>query len=298
MSISIEERVFNILEATNTNWSANKLPLVSSPDKYPTGSYGIFRSDNKAWLGSVKDRYLPMQNADLLTFLLQATDMLELEVTRGGCLDGGRRIYYQIELPKEHIGKSDVKRWVTGLNHHDGSRSIAFGSSNTVVVCSNTFHRAYRELQKVRHTGNSYTIVKQLAMDLRERIEADNGLMTTFKRMADIPMRDEMVERVINKLFGVEQDDRISELHGKRRNNIETFADSLTKEIQLEGKTVWGLFNAVTRYTNHHAAPQQDEKKESYLMVGRGAVLSNLAYDELMSYVDQNTREYVLINQG
>lgn len=295
MSMSIEERVFNILEATQTNWRAKKLPLVSSPDMLPTGSYGMFRSDNNSWLGSVKDRYVPMQNADLVTFLLQATDMLELEVKRGGSLDGGRRVYYQIELPSEYIGKSDVKRWVTGLNHHDGSRSIAFGSSSTVVICKNSFHRAYRELQKVRHTGNSYTIVKQLALDLRERIEADNGLMTTFKRMADIPMRDEMVERVINKLFKVQESDRLSELHGKRRNNIESFADSLTTEIQLEGKTVWGLFNAVTRYTNHHAAPKQDDKKESYLMVGRGAVLSNLAYEELMQFVDQNIREYVTV---
>lgn len=293
---SKEERIFDILEKTNTNWSVNKLPLVSQPDMYPTGSHGIFRNDNNMWLGSVKDRYVPMQNADLLGFLLDAVDMLNLDVTNGGVLNAGKKIYYQIELPEEYIGKSNVRRQITGLNSHDGTRSIAFGSSNTVVVCQNTFHRAYRELNKVRHFINAYSTVKELALNLRERIDADNQLMTTFKRMADIPMRDEMVERIITKLFkNVDADSNVDKLHSKVKNNIMTFADNLNTEIVLEGKTVWGLFNAVTRYTNHHAAPQEKDKKDSYLMIGAGAMLSNLAYEELMQYVDANIREYVMV---
>jgi phage/plasmid-like protein (TIGR03299 family) len=291
-----EERIFDILEKTKTNWTVNKLPLVSAPDNYPTGSYGLFRNDNHTWLGSVKDRYVPMQNHVLLGFLLDAVDMLDLEVTNGGTLNDGKKIYYQIALNDEHVGNSGVKRQLTGLNSHDGTRSIAFGSSNTVVVCQNTFHRAYTELNKVRHYITAYNTVKELAMNLRERIDADNELMTTFKRMADIPLRDEMVERIITKLFKVDNtNERVDDLHHKTKNNIMNFANSLDTEIKLEGKTIWGLFNAVTRYTNHHAAPSDKERKDSYLMIGTGAMLSNLAYDELMQYVDANTREYVMV---
>lgn len=295
-NVTVEERIFNILEKTRTNWRVSKLPLVSAPDMLPTGSYGIFRSDNKEWLGSVKERYAPMQNADLLGFLMGAVDMLDLDVSNGGILYNGKKVYYQIQLPQEYIGNSNVKRNITALNSHDGTRSIGFGSSNTVVICENTFHRAYRELNKVRHYISAYSIVKELAKDLRERINADNDLMTTFKRMADIPLRDEMVERIITKLFkNVTTDANVDNLHTKVKNNILTFADNLNTEIQLEGKTVWGLFNAVTRYTNHHASPQEAEKKDAYLMIGAGAMLSNLAYDELMQYVEQNTRQYVMV---
>jgi hypothetical protein len=51
-------------------------------------------------------------------------------------------------LPAEIIGRSEVKRWLTCLNSHDGSTSVGFGSSNTVVVCQNTFFRAlgYEEI--------------------------------------------------------------------------------------------------------------------------------------------------------
>lgn len=292
-----EERIFEILETTKTNWSARKLPLVSAPDNYATGAYGIFRSDNNEWLGTVRDKYVPMQNATLVGFLLDAVDMLDLEIKKGGSLHNGKKVFYQIELPNEYIGNSGVRRYITGLNAHDGTRSIGFGSSNTVIVCENTFHRAYRELNKVRHYVSAYDTVKELAMNLREQITTDNKLMETFKRMADIPLRDEMVERIITKLFKLDTNENVDHLHGKVKNNLLTFADNLNTEIQLEGKTVWGLFNAVTRYTNHHAAPKDAARKNEYLMVGAGAMLSNLAYEELMQYVDANVQQYVMIEK-
>lgn len=294
ISTSVAEKTFAILESTKTNWNVDKLPLVTQCGK-TTESYGLFRSDNSQWLATFKDSYQPMQNAALVELLVQATELLGLEVTNGGTLRSGARVFYQMELPQMYIGKSNVKRNITALNSHDGSSCIGFGSTNTVVICNNTFNRAHREMEKVKHTLNSYDRVREIAEQLRNSLTADQLMFDNFKRMADVEMKDEMVERVIRKLFNADAKGKVDDISTRKQNQIVAFADSLNKEIQLEGKTIWGLFNAVTRYTNHVAAPKGEENKLDYLMFGTGARLNNLAFNELMFYVEQNTAEYVMV---
>lgn len=290
------EKVFNILEATKTNWTVNKLPLITA-EGYPTGSFGIFRNDSNKWLGTVKQRYEPMNNHSLVELLVDATDMLNLELKKGGVLGDGGKVYYQIGLPDEYVGKSGIKRFITALNSHDGSTSIALGSTNVVIVCQNTFYKSYREMEKVKHTANSYGRVKLLADEIKNTVCRDNNLMETFKRMADVNLKDEMVERLIKKIFPkTDETEMLEELSTVTKKKLIAFADNLDTEIKLEGKTVWGLFNAVTRYTNHTAAPQKEEDKMKYIMNGAGYRMSNIAFNELVEIVEKNTAEYHFIN--
>ena len=53
--MSTFEKTFNVLQDTGLNWSVEKKPLVSE-DGLPTESYGIFRNDNNAWLGTAGER--------------------------------------------------------------------------------------------------------------------------------------------------------------------------------------------------------------------------------------------------
>lgn len=297
MTTNIFEKTFNVLEQTKTNFSVKKVELVSI-EGHKTESFGVFRTDNGSCLGTVKGRYLPMQNANLVELLLQATETLNLDVTNGGTLKGGARVFYQIGLTDEFIGNSSVKRNITALNTHDGTGSIGFGSTNTVVICQNTFFKAYKDnaMQKVRHTTNSAERLNQLVLELKQQLSNDEQLMTTFKRMADVQLKDEMVERVIKKLFAVNPNQNTDEISTRKKNQVVAFADSLKTEMSLEGNTVWGLFNAVTRYTNHVASPKDEQRKTDYLMNGQGAVLSNLAFNELLNFVNLNSTEYVMIN--
>jgi hypothetical protein len=106
--------------------------------------------------------------------------------------------------------------------------------------------------------------------------------------MADTPLRDEMIERVIKKVFNVSGEQKQDEISTRKKNMVQSFADALDTEIQLEGSTVWGLFNAVTRYTNHIASNGYDkEQKQTYLMSGGGYHLSNLTYELLMREIGE-----------
>jgi phage/plasmid-like protein (TIGR03299 family) len=294
--VTLFERTLDVLESTGTNFEVQKIQLQTACGK-STGSFGNFRSDNGEWLGTFKESYQVYQNHELVQLLLNSTESLNLDVTNGGSFKNGARVYYQIQLPDEYIGKSSVKRSITAINSHDGSTAIALGSTNVVVVCNNTFFKAHKELEKVKHTNSAKDRVNVMAMNLKQTIEKDILMMDNFKRMADIEMKDEMVERLIKKLFKADLNKNQEDVSTRTKNNIATFADNLNTEIQLEGKTLWGLFNAVTRYTNHEASPKDETRKIEYLMNGTGFKLSNLAFEDCMEWIESNSHQYVMIER-
>lgn len=290
--MNLQEKTFALLETSNLNWTVNKEALTSADGK-STESFGIFRNDNDQWLGTVGNRYVAMQNYELAETIIQASEGLDLDTKVGGLFGGGKKVFLQVQLPTQIIGVGGVKRWITATNSHDGSTSIGFGSSSQVIKCSNSFHTAHKGLDKFRHTESAYERVQNAMNDLRKAMQLDNDLMDSFKRMADIQLRDEMVESVIRKIFKVEPSVRQDEVSTRKVNQVETFAQSLTTEINLEGKTLWGLFNGVTRYTNHDSKTFKSlEDKNEYLMHGGGYKLSNLAFNDIMRFVDNKTVKY------
>jgi len=291
-----QEKTFDLLEATGLNWTVSKELLTSSDGKI-TESFGMFRSDNKEWLGTVGNRYKAMQNFELAETMIGATAGIGLKASRGGQLAGGAKVYLQASLPDEFVGKSGIKRMITALNSHDGSSSIGFGSTNTVVVCTNTFHTAYRGLDKFRHTENAKSRIENAIADLRKAMQLDQNLMDSFKKMADIELKDEMTVRIMRKLFDVDANAQQKDVSTRKVNQLTAFADSLATEVNLEGKTCWALFNAVTRYTNHVAAPKGIEEKNEYLMSGGGYKMSNIAYADLMQWVDERTAHPIFITR-
>ena len=283
------ERTLDVLEQTGLNWQVSKEPLITADGK-TTETFGMFRSDTKDWLGSVGNQYTPFQNHQLAETIVKASEGIGLVTTSGGQLDGGRKVFLQVGLPDEYIGNSGVKRNITALNSHDGSSSISFGSSNVVIICQNTFYKAHKELSKFRHTASAEDRVKQAMADLRRSIELDNALMVDFKRMADAKIDGSMVEGIINKLFGVQKDTKVADISAVKRNQVEAFSNSLHREMNDHGGTIWALFNAVTRYTNHYASPKNDEAKQTYIMSGGGHKTNLMGYDECMAWLSKQSK--------
>jgi phage/plasmid-like protein (TIGR03299 family) len=289
---TFQEKTFDLLESTGLNWSVRKDSLVSL-DGHTTESFGIFRNDSNQWLGTVGNRYEPMQNSTLAETIIQATDNINLETQKGGMFDDGKKVYLQAMLPDEYIGNSGVQRCITAVNSHDGSTSIGFGSSSTVIVCKNTFYKAFKTLDKFRHTASAEERLRVAMLELKEALKLDQDLMDNFKRMSDSPLKEDMIEGVIRKMFAIDvKNDKTST---RKANQVTAFADSLRTEVTTHGSTLWALFNGVTRYTNHIAAPR--DKKEEYVTVGTGYKTNLMAYDECMKWLESNTASFHFINR-
>ena len=264
------EKTFDVLESTGLNWSVEKKPLVSQ-DGLPTESYGIFRNDNNQWLGTAGERYTPYQNSQLVERMVELTDVAGIPITKGGELQGGKKICLQAELEQERVGASNIKRFITAMNSHDGSTSIAFGIANKVIVCSNGFYRTLKEMKsKHRHTRNAEESISISISQLEHAIREEFNLIQTYKA------------------FDGSLDAPEDSISTRKSNQVKSFADSLVTEVNTHGKSLWSLFNAVTRYTNHVSAPKDDDAKQNYLMNGGGYRLSNIGYNEVLRMTDEN----------
>lgn len=284
---TFQEKTFALLESTGLNWSVRKDSLVSQGG-YPTESFGIFRNDTNKWVGTVGHNYVPLQNSKLAEVMIQSTEHMDIHTYKGGSFKGGRKVFLQAKLPQEYIGNSGVDRYITALNSHDGSTCIGFGSTSVVVACQNKFYKAFKQLESFKHTIVAQESLETAIERFKQSMEMDRLIMDNFKRMSDSKMTEDAVKSIGNKLFPMQE-----ESSSRRDNRMKAFADSLTTEVNTHGETVWALFNAVTRYTNHIVAPK--DKKEEYITIGSGYNTNAMAFDECMQWIESKTASFHLI---
>jgi hypothetical protein len=193
------------------------------------------------------------------------------EKFRGGELYGGKKVYYQAQLLDTQIANDTIKRYITGLNSHDGSSSIGFGFTNTVVVCQNTFYMAMKEVNRFRHSASAQQRVELAREEIRRVLKAESSLMDNYKRMADTKINTAVTKKVIADLFKFSEEDfdkETKDFSTKKVNDIAKFSKILESELNSHGQTLWGLFNAVTWKTNHQDV--KEDKGLENVMVGSG----------------------------
>lgn len=274
------EKVFNLLQNTQTNWTVKKLPLVALENtdegikEHKTESFGMFRSDNGNNLGTVGNRYSVMQNHELAETMIGLQDRFGGDLS-GSELVGGKKIFYQLSRPEREIGPDTVKRHITIMSSHDGSSSIGFGSTNTVISCANMFHQVMRDLQSFRHTASSKGRLEQAIRNFELATQNESELMNIYERFANTPLtKNGLIEAVVEGIFNLPEDEQL--ISTQKKNKVLEFKkEALDREISKKGSTLWGLFNSVTYYTNHI----EKDRDINHLMSGGGYNKNRKAFE-------------------
>ena len=123
-------------------------------------------------------------------------------------------------------------------------------------------------------------------IDLRRAIELDEKLMKNFKIMSETPLNDEIFANILKKCFDADKNTKTSDTSTQKVKQLQAVNTAISTELDLEGATLWGLFNGVTRYTNHYT---KSKDKQEYVMVGGGYQTNLLAYEEIMAWIENNT---------
>lgn len=293
-AITSDERLTNLhLDLLNQHglaWRVVEEPLVSISG-LPTNQIGLFRSDNNAHLGTHTTRYNPCQNAELAKMLVYACSPiqdLDIYQTRGGDFYGGKKVFFQIMLPSVSVGKTEVKRYLTALNSFDGSTAVALGTTQTVVVCQNTFFKAYRnaEMSKVGHYSTMKAKLEALSEQMKYTIAQDIEQVERFRRMLEIPVFDTDIIALRNKLFNLSQGE---EAKTRKQNRMDKFYADVETEFAEQGANAWGLFNGVTRYTNHSLKTGGTyNDKMANVICGIGAKMNAVALDHITTQFNLN----------
>jgi hypothetical protein len=128
--------------------------------------------------------------------------------------------------------------------------------------------------------------LEALTQQIHFTIEKDMKQVELFQRMAETPIFGTDVDSLTKKIFDLTD----GEEAGTRKNNRMTkFNNDLEVEFAEQGYNAWGLFNGVTRYTNHtikHTNSYSD--KMANVICGTGAKINSLALDHITSRFNLN----------
>ena len=288
----IISRGLDVMNKFKLNWNVTKLPLFSNleTDILPTNSFGIFRTDTNEWLGTHGKNYIPLQNFDLINTVLTASQDIQdfnLQEVRAGVFLKGRKVFIQLPLRSEEIGASKVERWITALNSHDGSTAIAFGSQQTVIICQNTFYRAYRQLNKVRHSLHMNQKLEVMVEDLNASLLLDKLMTDEFKSWIDKPITTNQVDAVLKSIVSLDDTQDLEDISTRKSNQIKRINESFETEFATQGENLWGLFNGVTRYTNHNMFPNKSQNSlQESLMLGQAAKINETAFNQIHAFAN------------
>ena len=282
------------------------------------GVFAMMREDNWTHLGMGTEQYTIVQNrevAEICDAIVQANPEMDLSV-EAKVIDDGKKVQYRIKLKdyviqeKTNVPDNKLFRYITITNSHDGSSSMKFGIYHEVCVCSNGMYvDKMLKVASLRHTPSIEERIKEATEKFQIVVHKELEMLESYKKMAKVDMSRTIVTEVVNKVFkpkkpvelkttangdykvvggydekGVAIVGKPDGMSTKMYNPINKFlsADVIGKEIADQGNSLWGLLNAVTRYTNHHMSTTGDRG----VLVGEAQTKNEVAYKTIKNYVD------------
>lgn len=267
----------------NLDWEVEQRPLFFPDAQGNLVRYQdkvtIVRSDNEYPLGVVSSGYETVQNKDLLKLVNPMIEEGILTLHNVGYLNHGAKVFAQARINKEFqvIGEN-YEAFITLLNGHVGNCSVAIGTTNVRVVCSNTFAMGYADIsQKFRHHEG----VTERIMESKEVVNYVDNSMAVYAKNADQLATEKCSATQYEKFLEAIFDKEIKDVR-------ESVVDKLNRLFRNgsgnEGKTFYDAFNSVTQYSSHESHKTK-AARFNYANFGKGSTINQKAMDVALAMV-------------
>lgn len=246
------------IEAAGLGWDVNveDMILAVGGQKVPN-HFAVVRSDNRAVLGVVGNRFEPLQNRRAFATFDVWTASGEAIYETAGSLGVGEKVWLLAKLPDTmEVVKGDiVVKYVVLAMGHDGSMSIRVKKVATRVVCQNTLDAAMGEggdSIAIRHTGNVEARTREAFKALGIVKSQYKAMEECFKYLASRPLFGENLKGVVNVIFPTPEGEKPSTRLTNIRDTV-MFRIENGKGTDIAGVrgTAWGAFNGVVEYLDH-----------------------------------------------
>lgn len=263
------------------NAGTEESPIITELDNKVVN----FRSDNKKPLGVVSDKYTPVQNRDSFKFFDALIDENEAIYHAAGALGDGEKIWVLAKMPDHiRVGKDDlIEQYVLLYNSHNGSSAVTACLTPIRVVCNNTLTAALRTTQhkvSIRHTTNALTHLSNAheVLGLSSMYAAE--MEEIFNNMAKKQVVSKDIEAYLDRIYPINPDNETLTAGKKIRAGImEAMEIGAGADMETAKGTVFGLYNAVTYYTDHMKDFSSESSKMKSIMMGGTANIRQKAFD-------------------
>ncbi|MED5294052.1 MAG: DUF932 domain-containing protein [Pseudomonadota bacterium] len=280
------------IEASPVRFIADGAGHLGSIHSFPEQTV-LYRSDTRAPLSVVSQRYKVVQPDEVLEFYRDLTEYAGYELETAGVLKGGRKFWALARsgLGTALKGQDQVNAYLLLATSCDGSLATVATPTLVRVVCNNTLTIAVDGMAqgvKVPHSTEfrPQLIKQQLGISvsqwddfmyrmktLAERKVSQGEVETYFQSVicnVEAPLDDP------SKLPNVRALNRVQKLyHGEGRG---------ARLCTAQG-TAWGLLNAITEYVDHDKRARSNDYRMDSAWFGQGASLKDKALTSAMALV-------------
>ncbi|MBN9407511.1 MAG: DUF932 domain-containing protein [Burkholderiales bacterium] len=254
----------------------------------------LYRSDTKAPLSVVSNRFSVVQPAAVLEFFRDLTEIGGYELETAGVLKEGRKLWALARTGQSATlkGKDDVHGYLLLATACDGTLATTAQFTSVRVVCNNTLAIALGQGQgavKVPHRSqfDAEAVKRQLGI----ATSSWSGFMARMNALAARKVTDEQAEAFFKRVLTYTTLDPASHLvmsvNERALKTVQELYGGAGKGSTLPSAagTAWGLLNGVTEFVDHHRRARSDDHRLDAAWFGAGASLKQRAWDEAMTLV-------------
>jgi phage/plasmid-like protein (TIGR03299 family) len=294
--IANAQAVSELLDKYGLRWTVSKQQLYLA-DSTETPYFAVVKDTKDDEVPQVfqtcKDSYVPYQNSELAELLIRIADQGGYKIHSGGEFNNGAKVYLQLESGNQitGIGNNSTKviGYISGINSHDGTTALKWGSVNFTICCRNTFAAAKQSLQNsTKHTNSMQRKIDSYLQDIGLVIKQEKSLFDTFIKLSENKVTQKDIAKVVREVTDVDimldQYEAESKYSTYQMNRGKELLTSIQSEISVKGETLWGLFSGVTHYTSHvMPIMNRDNARLESKYIGTGNRIDNNVLSLLMS---------------
>lgn len=301
------------------NWSIEQTPVryVTGQDDgmVSIGSFEeqqvLYRSDTKAALSVVSNRYKVVQPREILEFYRDLTEDAGFELETAGVLKGGRKLWALARTGQHALlkGGDRVKGYLLLATACDGTLATTAQFTSVRVVCNNTLAIALERkgqdkaagIIKVPHSTEfnpeqvkaqlGITVsdwdrfirqMKQLSNRKVSNAEADNFFQTVLNCT---PKTADFSDSDLKAADGSPNSSKAALSNERAYKRVQELYGGAAMGAQLESAqgSAWGLLNAVTEFVDHHRRSRSQDNRLDSAWFGQGALIKQAALEEALA---------------
>ncbi len=247
----------------------------------------LYRSDTKAPLSVVSQRYQVVQPREVLEFYRDLTEVSGYELETAGVLKGGRKFWALARTGQDTTlkGNDQVNGYLLLATSCDGTLATTATPTTVRVVCNNTLTIALdgsAKAVKVPHSTrfDPQAVKKQLGIAVSQWDNFMHRMRMLSERKVQ---RHEAMGFFMNVLCDANPNMPLPVVLPNERalRKVQHLYEGQGRGSTLESAqgTAWGLLNAVTEYVDHERRARSIEYRMDSAWFGQGAQLKQRALE-------------------
>lgn len=247
----------------------------------------LYRSDTKAALSVVSNRYQVVQPREILEFYRDLTEISGFELETAGVLKFGRKIWALAKTGQSATlkGNDTINGYLLLATACDGTLATTAQFTSIRVVCNNTLAVALANgsgAVKVPHSTSfdPQAVKKQLGIS----VSSWDAFLYRMKTLSERKVKSHEAMNYFLRVF-TDQATTASGLSNERAlKKVQALYDGNGKGAELASSkgTAFGLLNAVTEYVDHERRARSTDHRLESAWFGQGATLKQKALQQAL----------------